>query len=109
MQRQIAESDWKKWRKLSVVALERYCDRVLNSAAEFSARPGSAHARYAELFQFLRETDKEIERIFDGRRRSNALFQLAAAVTAGIVTPDELLDFSAETREIVAFLSNADG
>ena len=96
--RQIAERDWKAWRKLSADALERFCSKILHEAGSFRDGPGSAHSRYLELFRHLRKRDDEIATVFNDQRRSNALLQIAAAVSSGIVSRDELACFSKETQ-----------
>jgi hypothetical protein len=42
--------------------------------------------------------------VFDNRRRSSALIQIAAAVVRGIMSEDELNSFSEETQERVRAL-----
>jgi hypothetical protein len=105
MHRQISESDWKKWRLLSEVALERFCEHVLREAAQLAGGDGSAHKRYLDQYKFVRESDKELGRLFDGRSRSNAYSQMAAALASGLITEKDLATFSDETREVVALLA----
>jgi hypothetical protein len=100
----LPERDWKQWRTLSAGALERFCARILKEAAAFAADTGSAHSRYLELFQLIRERNQEMARVFDNQRRSNAHLQMAYAITAGIVLPAELDEFSDETRSAVQVL-----
>jgi len=101
MERQIFEGDWKRWRELSRKALERYCRETLEGAAKFASGDGNAHARYLELFRYIRERDKEIDRIFSDHRRSNAYLKIAMAVTAGVVSHEELGGFSEETQAVI--------
>ena len=45
----ISEKDWRVFRKLREVALERFCTRVLDDAGRIAAeRTKSAHARYLD-------------------------------------------------------------
>jgi len=105
MNERIPERDWKQWRTLNATTLERFCTRILEEAAAFATGAGSAHARYHELFDLLRERNEEMARVFDDQRRSNAYRQMAYAVSAGIVVPAELDGLSDETRAAVQGLT----
>jgi len=105
MDDRIPERDWKQWRTLCATALERFCTRILGEAAAFATGTGSAHSRYLELFDLLRERNQEMARVFDDQRRSNAYRQMAYAVAAGIVLPAELDGFSEQTRATVQMMS----
>ena len=70
MHRQIPERDWKEWRKISPIALERFCHGILQKSATFSQGPDSAHKRYLELFRYLRSQDADIAAVFNDQRRS---------------------------------------
>ncbi len=105
MQRQIPERDWKQWRRLSADALERFCGRILEESAAFARHGGSAHARYLELFRLLGERNEQMAAVFDDQRRSNAYRQIASAVVAGIVSPEELEVFSDETQSVIRMLT----
>ncbi len=103
--REIKESDWKVFRKLHPVAVERYCERVLAESELLHRDPTrSAHERYLALYQLFREHDKELARLFDDFRRSTSLFQIAAIKGRGLLTDEEFAQFSEETRNVVAAL-----
>jgi hypothetical protein len=102
MTRQIKESDWKVFRELHGIALERFCRRVieeLQSATDSCS--GGYHDCYLRITDLVRRRDKRLARIFDDLRRSNAFFVLANIKRAGLLTDDELMRLSAETREAV--------
>jgi hypothetical protein len=105
MERKFPEADWKVWRKLSPVALERFCEKALDDVVGIARGGGDAHARYCQLFKLLRGRDEVIGAVFDDQRRSNAFLQITRAVVEGILTPDEVLLFSDETRAVISFLS----
>jgi len=104
MDRQIPESDWKKWRKLSAEALQRYCAKVLAKAATFADGEAAPHDRYLALWKYMKKTDAKIGNAFDNPRRSQAFLQIAAAVSAGVVTRAELGVFSDETQAVISLL-----
>jgi hypothetical protein len=101
MDQQIPERDWKQWRRISALALEAFCARVVEEAATFAKRAGSAHSRYLELWQYMRERDEEMASIFDDQRRSNAYLQMARAISVGVVPRTALSDFSDESRAVL--------
>jgi hypothetical protein len=101
MYRQIPERDWKEWRKLSPIALERFCHRILQKCATFSQGAGSTHERYLKLFRYLQSQDADMAAVFNDQRRSNAYQQIASAVSRRIMSRDELMVFSEETQAVI--------
>jgi len=103
--RQIPERDWKYFRKLQNLALERFCQRVLDEVASLSDDASrSAHDRYLAVYKTMRRRDKELEDAFDRTRRSTAWFQLALIVNHRLLTEEELAGFSPETHEVLRLL-----
>jgi hypothetical protein len=103
--REIKESDWKIFRQVHAVALERFCQHILDES-ELLYRDSalSAHQRYLALCRHFRERNKEVARLFDDFRRSTALWQLAAIKRQGLVTDEEFARFSQEAQNFVAVL-----
>lgn len=98
----IPESDWKRFKDVKAVALERFCERVLHECEEVVEDRGlSAHDRYLKLFRLMRERDRELAAAFDHHSRSKAVMQLIAMRRLGVVTAEELQEFSSETRDTV--------
>ena len=96
----IPESDWKVFRELREIALERFCERILGDAKSLTSdRSTTAHERFLKLYAQVNEQNYEIARAFDGPKRSSMLGQLAAMCSHRLLKPDELSRFSAETRE----------
>jgi hypothetical protein len=104
MHRVISEPDWKIWKPLFEVALERFCQRTLDGAARYAAGEGTAHERYVKLYQYVKKRDKELGQVFDNLSRSNAPMQIALAAKKKLITPEELAAFSQETQDRVALL-----
>ena len=106
MEHEIPESDWKTFRELRHVALERLCKRVLDQVPRVVlASAGTYHERYLELFRWLGERNDELARAFDDPRRSQVLWQLAAIYVHGLLMPDELARFTPQTRERIHLLA----
>jgi hypothetical protein len=99
---QIAEPDWKVFRKLQPLALDRFCERVLGQVADVLARPGEgAHERYLALWALLQERDKVLGDTFNAPRRSQAILQLLHMCRERLLTDEEFSRFSAETKDII--------
>jgi hypothetical protein len=106
MQNDVPESDWKVFRGLREVALDRFCKRVLDEVARFTAdSEQSHHERYLKLFRWLGERNEELAQAFDNPRRSQMLWQLAAIYAYGFLEPDEFARFTPQTRERVQLLA----
>ena len=102
----IRESDWKIFRELRQVALERFCQRVLTEIEGMSSDANkSFHERYLEVYRHIEQQDSELGRAFDAPRRSQALTQLAVISSLGLIEPEELMRFTEETRNTVAALA----
>jgi hypothetical protein len=96
----IKESDWKVFRELRSVALERFCQRILDEIQQVSADPNrGAHERYLAVYDLSRRRDREIARAFNDPRRSVAFMQLLSIQSHRLLTEEELDRFSPEFRE----------
>ncbi len=101
------ESDWKVFRELREVALERLCERILGEAAALISNSNSTHhERFGRLFGLIRDRNHDVARSFDGPKRSAMLAQLAVIQSLGLLEPSEMALFSAETRETAESLAN---
>jgi hypothetical protein len=104
--RTISERDWKIFRPLHTVALERYCERILEETKVLVGdERASAHDRFLELCDLLRGRNEALADMFDELKRSTAFFQLARMRGEGLVTDEEMSRFSDETRGVIAVLA----
>lgn len=102
MTRQFPESDWKVFRRLHTLALERFCARVLEEIKLATANCTSDyHKRYLEVFHLIMERNDSMADAFDDMRRSKAIILITNIMAAQLLTADEFLQFSPETRETV--------
>lgn len=105
MARTIAEADWKVLRRLHPLALERFCERVLAEIEQvMQDRARSAHQRYVEVFGIVERRDRDVARLFDDLRRSQALTMLIGIRAEGLVSDEELSALSPETRNVIEML-----
>jgi hypothetical protein len=107
--RDIKESDWKLLRQLAPVALERFCQRILEEIERSgSDTTKNHHQRYLNIYAILQQRDREIAVAFNDMRRSTALAQLATICSYDLLTEEEFLRFSPETRNVIdLFLSRS--
>lgn len=91
------ESDWKKFKKIKALALDRFCARAM---ADFQAAiqkdEMSNHERYLSLYTLVQDADERLSMLFDGHSRSKAQLQLAFIRSEGLVEDCELEGMSAE-------------
>lgn len=107
---EIEESDWKLLRQFHQVALDRFCQRILDEIDRCNLDSGmSPHQRYLEIFKLIELRDKELARIFDDLRRSTALVVLLALRSNNLLLEDEFKRLSTPTQNrIYALLESLD-
>jgi hypothetical protein len=106
MSRVISEADWRIFRELHSIALERFSQRVLSEVVRLATDTDtSAHERYLAVFNLIQRRDRELADAFNDLRRSTAVQQLACIQSHELLTEEELTRFSPETREVVEFLA----
>ncbi|MHC8301314.1 hypothetical protein [Pseudomonas sp. ZS1P83] len=99
----IIESDWKKFKELHKLALDRFCLGVLADAKTIAQHDAlSAHARYGMIYRLMRDRDKDIVQTFDPYSRSSAPIALRWMVKHDLLTDAELSVLSEAMLEEVA-------
>lgn len=102
----IPEADWREFKKVRQVLLERFCQGALDQLANAAqTHEGSAHHRYLRAYKLLEQRDKELGRAFNDFRRSTAVIQLTVMRSMGLLTDEQLSGFSEPTRQAVQFLT----
>jgi hypothetical protein len=100
-QMRIAEADWKKFKRVRALALDRFSQRVLDECARIHGDDSlPAHQRYLELYRLFQIRDRELARMFDDPRRSTAVFSLMQMRRHGLLTEQEISQFSEETQRM---------
>lgn len=101
----LPEADWKSFRKLREVALDRLCNQILREIGDLTSDAAkTSHERYLAVYKLIRKRDDEIAHAFNDPRRSVAVLQLSTMLSLGLVTQDELQDFTPDTRAVVESL-----
>jgi hypothetical protein len=99
----IAEKDWKTFKDLHPVVLERFFQKVLAEIRSvILEKDKDGREQFWAAYELMNERRKEAARIFDDFRRSTAILQLAMMCVQGLVLEEEMGRFSAEAREAVA-------
>ena len=94
------ESDWKVFRALREIVLERFCKRVLAEMDSLRTDTSKTnHERYLDIWQLMSERDNELAHAFNDPKRSQMISQLIAMHTYGLLDQSDLDNFSQETRE----------
>ena len=94
------ESEWRKFKKLRKICLERFCDQVLSEAKSVcSSRDQSSQESYYDLYQLIHDKDKELAKAFDGLSRNKAFIQLMLMFRMGLVEEWQLDEFEDETKD----------
>jgi hypothetical protein len=105
MSTDLPEADWKAFRKLREVVLERFCERILGEMRTILPDTAqTSHARYRAAYELIQDRDDQIARAFNNPRRSVALSQLAMMVSLDLVSQDELQSFTPRTRSVIEIL-----
>ena len=102
MSLEIKESDWKLFRRLHPVALERFCQQVIEDVNQATSNcTGNYHKRYLEVFNLIMDRNEGMDRSFNDIRRSTAIVLLTNIMELGLLTDEEFSQFSPETRTSV--------
>jgi hypothetical protein len=105
MSRGIRESDWKLFRQLHRVALERFCEQVLSeivSAASDASQ--TSHERYLVVYELVHRRNQELADAFDDLRRSTAIQKLADIQSHKLLTEEEMSRFGVEARNEIQMI-----
>ena len=82
------------------------CERIIEKVeTTIKGRGKKSHEAYLKLWKILNKEDEEIATMFDNLKRSNAVYKLAAWKRNGLITDEELAQFSEETQETIRILN----
>ena len=100
------ESDWKKFKELRKIALDRFCQGVLAAAKAIAQHDGalSAHAGYGMLYGMIHDRNKDMAQAIDhnSQSRSSALRGLWLMVMHDLLTEAELSVLSEDALRYIA-------
>ncbi len=100
MNDRIKESDWKIFKELRPLALQRYCKSIMVDVDKIILDiEGDAHERYIEMYKIVQDGDEKLAHMFDGFSRSKALDQLVMYYGNDLLSDEEIAQFSDEAQE----------
>ena len=109
MRDEIDESDWKWFRQVRGIALQRFCDGVLAEIEALSQETTrSSHERFIAVYNLIQERNGELADGFDNPKRSAMMVQLVFLRARKLLTDDEFFLFRRETCETVTALLGGD-
>ena len=86
----IPESDWKTFKRIRILALERFSRQVLDDCQRLCCDESlSAHERYRALHALLENRDRKMSMAFDDFRRSTARLCLKLMRRQRVVTDQD--------------------
>ena len=103
MQGQMNETDWKLFRKKLPDWQENYMCKLNKEYAAILAGSGKASDRFWELEKRINE-DKHDVSVSTRMSRSNMFGNILSFLDKGVITLDDLEDFSEELKEHMAFI-----
>jgi len=91
------ESDWKIFKQIKELAIDRFCVESLEEYKEvINDQTENAHNRYLLLYKLVLNRDKQMSLLFDGHSRSKALVQLIGIRDEGLADETLLRKLSEE-------------
>ncbi len=101
------EHEWKKFKKLKDVCLDRFCERVLADANSIiTTNTKTNREKYYDLYKLIEDEDKRLATAFDGLSRNTAFMQLFLMHQMGLVEERELDEFETETSSKIRSLGS---
>jgi hypothetical protein len=103
MPQTLSEKDWKVFRRLHEVALERFCQRALTEMAQTCTDENrSCYERFVAVSDTLQKRNGELAAAFDDARRSAAVEQVLLLRRRQLLTDVEFAEFTLLSRSSFA-------
>ena len=104
----LPEADWKLLRLMKDTLLRRASRTAIEHVHKFVIGPDDdPHKVYLALYRALQAEDDKIGAMFNDMRRSTAILRLGQMIRHGVIRPDELQEFTQETRDRANELAGA--
>ena len=101
--RDIVEKDWKHFKKLHELTLNRFSKETLANIHQImsSKEVESKHEKYLQICQYIKERDKILCDVFNEFRRSTAKLSILQIYNLGLIKPEEFNQFSDDVKNFV--------
>ncbi|HJC11445.1 MAG TPA: hypothetical protein H9935_11680 [Candidatus Blautia merdigallinarum] len=101
---EISKKDWKLFREKLAVWQENYMDRLIKDyIALLSAGDRNASDKFWELDNKIR-TDRRHPGVILNVRKSEAIYDILRLIRLGVITYEDLSDFSEELQQTVKLI-----
>lgn len=100
---QISEHDWKIFRKNISAWQEHYMERLAMEYISLLQSEKKASAKFWELEKRIRQ-DKRTSGVIIDMRRSTAINNIVSLICDGVISLDDLEEFSDDLRETVKYI-----
>lgn len=100
---EISKSDWKKFREKIADWQERYMERLVQEYIDFLSSGIPASEKFWGMEKRIKQ-DRKCPGVLIEMRKSTAVMDIVNLICEGVITLDDLNDFSDEFRETAAFL-----
>ncbi|MGN0161012.1 MAG: multidrug transporter [Lachnospiraceae bacterium] len=100
---QISERDWKIFRKNIPDWQERYMERLEMEYIALLQNEKSASAKFWELEKRIKQ-DKKSPGVIIDMRRSTVINNIVSLVSDGVISLDDLKEFSNDLKEVVKYI-----
>ena len=101
--RDIPEKDWKHFRSLNELIINRFSKDTISQISQIIASKEieSKHEKYLKVYEYVRERDKILDNQLRDFRRSNAKLKILEIYRMGLIKPQEFDQFSDEVKDFV--------
>ena len=100
---EITKEDWNLFREKITDWQEAYMERLVGEYREILSKDADASDKFWQLEERIRK-DKKHPGVILEIRKQNLLYDLARLIGDGVITFDDIGDFSEEMKEAVSFL-----
>ena len=104
---EISKGDWKRYREKLPAWQENYMDHLNKEYMSLLSADKKPSEKFWELEKRIK-SDKHHPGVIIEVRKSNAIFDILRLIRFGVITYDDLIDFSDELQQIVKRLLDSD-
>ncbi|MBR5578132.1 MAG: multidrug transporter [Lachnospiraceae bacterium] len=102
---EVSKSDWKLFRTRIGDWQEAYMERLVKGYMDLLEGKENASDKFWKLEERIKK-DKKHPGVMLELSKGNMIFDIVALINSGVVTVDDLADFSDELKESVAYFTN---
>lgn len=95
-----SKSDWKHFKHVREIALERLCERALANMTDIASDSSTTfHDRFLQVYRTINECNEQIMAAFDMHSRSRMMVQLAIMQSLNLMEESEIQEFTQQVRD----------